>query len=119
MAKIRVAMLKPAEAKTIKLFEDANGHRPYAVWLKGLRDAQGRRRIIRRVQRLERGHYGDCEPVGEGVFELRLFFGPGYRVYFAEEGKNVIILLGGGTKDTQRQDVEVAKACWKEHRAHG
>jgi putative addiction module killer protein/probable addiction module antidote protein len=67
----------------------------------GLRDIIGRKRILARVARLEQGNYGDCAPVGEGVSELRLFFGPGYRVYFGEDAGNIIILLCGGDKSTQ------------------
>ena len=70
------------------------------------------------IRRLEAGLYGDCEPVGEGVMELRLFFGPGYRVYFGEEAENLVILLCGGDKSTQRQDIETAKRYWKEHQEH-
>ena len=111
-------MTRPAEPKTIRLYEDANGIRPYADWIRELRDALGRRRILRRVQRLEQGNYGDYEALGDGVYELRLFFGPGYRVYFAEQDKNSLLLLCGGTKATQKKDIERAKAFWKEHKSN-
>lgn len=61
---------------------------------------------------------GDCEPVGEGVNELRMFFGPGYRVYIGEEGNNIVVLLCGGDKSTQTKDIETAKLYWKEHTGH-
>jgi putative addiction module killer protein len=71
------------------------------------------------VRRLESGLYGDCEPVGEGVSELRMFFGPGYRVYFGEDGDDIVILLCGGDKSSQRRDIKAAKAYWKEYKDHG
>ena len=72
-----------------------------------------------RIGRLEHGLYGDCAPVGEGVSELRVFFGPGYRVYFGEEAGNIIILLCGGDKSSQDKDIKTAKEYWKEHQSHG
>ena len=85
----------------------------------GLRDQKGRRFILRRISRLEQGLYGDCRPVGEGVLELRIFFGPGYRVYFGEEASRIVILLYGGDKDSQDRDIEAAKEYWKEYKDHG
>ena len=69
-----------------------------------------------RLDRLELGNFGDCKPVGEGVLELRLDFGPGYRVYFAEDGPIIVLLLIGGDKNTQTKDIKTAKAYWQEHR---
>jgi putative addiction module killer protein len=68
-----------------------------------------------RVRRIESGLYGDCEPVGEGVLELRMFFGSGYRIYFAEEGNNIVILLCGGDKTSQKKDIKNAKQYWKDY----
>src|SRR5689334_743331 len=65
----------------------------FVRWLKRLRDRDGRLRILKRLQRLSDGQFGDCQPVGQGVHELRMFFGPGYRVYFAQQGDTVILLL--------------------------
>lgn len=81
----------------------------YAKWLDGLKDRQGRMRIVRRVKKAARGEYGDVRPVGEGVSELRFHFGPGYRVYFTERRGVLFILLAGGDKGTQREDIELAK----------
>ncbi|WP_256207901.1 type II toxin-antitoxin system RelE/ParE family toxin [Nitrosomonas sp. Nm166] len=64
-------------------------------------------------------NHGDCQPVGEGVSELRIFFGPGYRVYFGEEADQIVILLCGGDKDSQNLDIQDAKKYWKEHKDHG
>lgn len=104
--------------KTVLVYEDANGDEPYTEWLNGLRDMQGKARIRTRLRRLAAGLYGDCESVGEGVKELRMFFGPGYRVYFGEEAGNIVIVLIGGDKNTQEQDIKTAKAYWKEYQSH-
>jgi len=107
------------EPKTVLVYQDVNGREPFTEWLNGLRDQKGRRAILTRIGRLEQGLYGDCEPVGEGVSELRVFVGPGYRVYFGEEAGYLVILLIGGDKGTQTKDIKLAKAYWKEYKAHG
>lgn len=86
----------------------------FVGWLKKLRDFNGRARILKRLRRLAEGQFGDCQPVGEGVHELRMFFGPGYRVYFNQQGDTVILLLAGGDKDSQAGDIARAKALAKE-----
>lgn len=80
----------------------------YAKWLDGLRDIHARARIQVRVERLAVGNPGDVRPVGEGVSELRIDYGPGYRVYFTMHGSTVIILLAGGDKRTQAADIKTA-----------
>lgn len=111
-------MTKPVQPKTLTVYQDADGNEPFTNWFNSLRDVQGRKRIGARLRRLEQGNYGDCEPIGEGISELRMFFGPGYRVYFGEEGDNIVLLLCGGDKSSQTQDIEAAKAYWKEHLSH-
>jgi putative addiction module killer protein len=80
----------------------------FARWLDGLRDLRGRARIQARIERLAAGHPGDVAPVGEGVSELRIDVGPGYRVYFTRRGRTVIVLLAGGNKNTQAADIRAA-----------
>lgn len=80
----------------------------YANWFAGLRDRQARARIDVRIRRLSLGNPGDVRPVGEGVSELRIEYGPGYRVYFVQRGSTVVILLAGGDKHTQEQDIRTA-----------
>jgi len=80
----------------------------YAKWLDGLRDIHARARVQVRVERLAVGNPGDVRPVGEGVSELRIDYGPGYRVYFTMHGSTVIILLAGGDKRTQAADIKTA-----------
>lgn len=81
----------------------------FARWFIGLRDPQARRRIQARIDRLEIGNPGDVRPVGGGVSEMRIDYGPGYRVYFVERGNTLVILLAGGDKGTQKQDVATAR----------
>ncbi|MCW5851774.1 MAG: type II toxin-antitoxin system RelE/ParE family toxin [Anaerolineae bacterium] len=80
----------------------------YAKWFAGLRDRQARARIDVRIRRLSLGNPGDVRSVGEGVSELRIDYGPGYRVYFVQRERHVVILLAGGDKRTQAQDIQVA-----------
>lgn len=77
-------------------------------WLSNLRDQQAKRRVQARIDRAEDGNFGDCEPVGEGVSEMRIHYGPGYRVYFAQRGKEIVVLLAGGDKRTQSKDIKTA-----------
>lgn len=80
----------------------------FAKWLDGLRDLRARARIQARIERLAMGNPGDVSPVGEGVSELRLDYGPGYRVYYKKRGRRLIILLAGGDKSTQAKDIKKA-----------
>jgi len=80
----------------------------YAKWLDGLRDIHARARVQARVERLANGNPGDVKPVGEGVSELRIDYGPGYRVYYTMRGRRLIILLSGGDKRTQAADIKTA-----------
>ena len=80
----------------------------FARWLDGLRDLQARARVQARIERLAMGNPGDVRPVGEGVSELRINQGPGYRVYFKQRGRELVILLAGGDKSTQAKDVNMA-----------
>jgi len=104
--------------KTIIVYRDPAGKEPLTDWLNSLRDPTTRRRILKRLLRLEQGHYGDTKPVGAGVNELRFFFGAGYRVYFGEDDNTIVILLCGGGKDSQRRDIQKARIYWQEYKSH-
>jgi len=81
----------------------------YESWFESLRDREARFRIITRIRRLSLGNLGDVKPVGEGVSELRITYGPGYRIYIEQQGDTLIVLLAGGDKSSQKSDVERAK----------
>lgn len=89
-------------------YQTADGREPFTDWLNSLRDRQARARVLARLERLEAGNFGDCEPCREGVSELRVHWGAGYRVYYARAGKTVILLLAGGDKRTQDADISRA-----------
>lgn len=82
-------------------------------WLDGLKDTQTRIRLNKRLDKAQRGLLGDVEPVGEGVFEMREFFGPGWRMYFVQHGNVLLVMLGGGDKSTQQADIAAAIALSK------
>ncbi len=86
----------------------------FSKWFNGLKDRKGKARIQARIDRLELGHFGDTSPVGEGVGELRIFCGPGYRVYFIKHGQICVVLLSGGDKSTQSSDIVKAKELAKQ-----
>jgi putative addiction module killer protein len=81
----------------------------FTKWFDCLKDRRARARIQARIDRVEMGHFGDVAPVGEGVSELRIFYGPGYRVYFVQRESVLVVLLSGGDKDSQQSDIAKAK----------
>ena len=85
----------------------------FSDWLKGLKDGLTRQRLIKRLRKVQLGNLGDVEPVGEGVFEMREHFGPGWRMYYVQYGELVIVMLGGGDKSTQQADIRRAIALAK------
>ena len=93
-------------------YQAASGQEPVTEWLQSLRDKQAQARVRIRLKRLEAGNFGDCEPVGDGVLELRVHLGAGYRVYFGRHGQSIVILLSGGSKKTQSADIKTAKDYW-------
>lgn len=100
---------------TIRYYQHANGRRPFQDWLMALSDKRARTAIIRRIDRLANGNFGDHRFLRDGVWELKVDLGPGYRVYYAKEGEAVILLLSAGSKRTQRQDIEQAVQYWKNY----
>ncbi|WP_404790577.1 type II toxin-antitoxin system RelE/ParE family toxin [Altericista sp. CCNU0014] len=109
-------MTQGVNPKQVVFYADEDGNEPFQAWMDNLRDQQGKRRIISRLFRVQQGNYGDVKPIGDGLSELRIFFGPGYRVYFGEEAGNMVVVLCGGDKDSQSRDIEAAKVYWKEYK---
>jgi putative addiction module killer protein len=99
---------------TVREYLDEDGRSPFRDWLAGL-DVPARARIQARVLRFETGNLGDNKSLGDGVWEARLVFGPGYRLYFAKVGQRVVLLLLGGDKSSQTKDIERAKRYWAHH----
>jgi len=91
------------------------GHSPFAEWFDGL-DPVTAARVDRYIRRLEAGNFGAAKPLREGVSELRMDFGPGYRVYYGREGRTIVVLLGGGSKRRQDADIAVAVIRWKRYK---
>ncbi len=88
----------------------------YFDWFKSLRDQQAKSRILSRLDRVEAGNLGECESIGEGVSEMKIHYGPGYRIYFIQRGTELIVLLGGGDKSTQAKDIKNAIKLAKDYR---
>lgn len=101
--------------RTLRFFCKSDGSIPVLEWLHSLRDSRDRKRIQVRLDRITLGNLGDYKAVGKGVSELRLHFGPGYRVYCAEDGHEVVILLCGGDKSSQSEDIAKAHAYWQSY----
>lgn len=91
-----------------------DGRVPFKEWLSTLTDRKAKARVLTRVQRMAAGNFGDCKPLQDGVWELRIDHGPGYRVYYAQAGKKVLLLLAGGDKSKQQSDINKAITYWKD-----
>ncbi|MFZ5617756.1 MAG: type II toxin-antitoxin system RelE/ParE family toxin [Pseudomonadota bacterium] len=94
---------------------DAAGRSPFGDWFDGL-DVQAAMKVRRSVARMEFGNFGDAKPIGKGVIERRIDFGPGYRIYFGRDGDELVILLAGGTKKRQQKDIETAQSYWADYK---
>ena len=101
----------------VREYQTTAGEVPLTDWLNGLRDSVTRARIVAKIDRLKAGLLGDWKLIGDGVFELRIDVGPGFRIYYGQDGKLLILLLCGGDKRTQTKDIENAKTYWKDYQA--
>lgn len=102
--------------KELRIYKTAAGQKPFDDWQDGLRDRVLVARIASRLNRVATGNLGDAKSVGDGVSELRLAFGPGYRIYFAQEKDRIVLLLCGGDKGSQEKDIRAVKAYWEDYR---
>lgn len=108
--------MRNTHPREIQAYRTQNGREPFTEWLRSLRDQRTRDRIRKRLERLGDGNFGDCRSVGDGVFELRVHFGAGYRVYFSEMDRTIVLLLCGGDKSSQAYDIQRAKTYWLKHK---
>lgn len=99
----------------VRDYVDANGISPFAQWFNEL-NAEAAAKVAANLVRIESGNFSNTKSVSGGVYELRIDFGPGYRVYFGKDGDKIIILLGGGTKKKQNADIKKAHELWKEYK---
>jgi len=100
--------------KEVVAFRAKDGAVPFESWLDRLSDKRAMARVLARLARVRQGGLGDCKSVGEGVSELRVDYGPGYRIYFGQKGQTLVVLLCGGDKRTQDRDIRLAKQYWNE-----
>ena len=105
------------QERFIKEYLTSDGKCPFSEWLEKLRDRQARAIIRKRINRVRQGSLGDSKSVGGGVFEFRIDFGAGYRVYFGQDGNTIVVLLCGGDKGSQDADIKRAKQYWKDYRS--
>ena len=100
--------------RVVRHYETPDGREPFFEWFDSLKDNKTRSIILERLNRLRLGNLGDCRHLGGSLYELRIHFGPGYRVYFGDVKGVIVILLCGGAKRTQRRDIQKAKDYWQE-----
>jgi putative addiction module killer protein len=105
--------------RQLEIYSTSDGTEPFEEWMEGLKDAAGRAAVRARLERVEDGNFGDHRSVGDGVSELRINFGPGYRVYYGLDGKVIVLLLCAGDKATQDKDIKRAKRFWQDYQKRG
>jgi putative addiction module killer protein len=103
------------QPREFEIYVTADGKRPFTIWLENLRDRNVLSRIDARLQRVTRGNLGDFKSVGGGVFEMRIDYGSGYRIYFAQVDSTIVLLLCGGDKSSQNKDIHKAKEYWTDY----
>ena len=104
------------KVKEIREYLTEDGRSPFRDWFKALKDLKAKAKIRVRLDLSESGNFGDFKSVGDGVSELRIDFGPGYRVYIGQDGDMLVLLLCGGTKKSQQNDIRKAKEYWQDYR---
>ena len=100
----------------IREYIDTRGRNSYARWFDRLDDPTAAAKVAIALVRMEQGNHSNVKAIGKGVFECRIDYGPGYRLYFGKDGDTLVILLGGGTKKRQRRDIEAAQDLWREYK---
>ncbi|WP_316358580.1 type II toxin-antitoxin system RelE/ParE family toxin [Candidatus Neptunichlamydia sp. REUL1] len=100
----------------IEIYETHSEKSPFIDWIDGLKEIHTRAKIFTRLDRLKMGNFGDCKSVGNGIYELRIHYGPGVRIYYSKIGMKVILLLCGGDKSSQKKDIKNAKMFLEDYK---
>ncbi len=108
--------MRDVQPREIHVYQTQNGREPFSEWLRSIRDQETQRRLRTRLAYLKTGNFGDFKSVGDGVFELRLHFRAGYRIYYSEVSNTIVLLLCGGDKSSQARDIEQAKRYWLQYK---
>ena len=108
--------MSEAVSHEVEVYQTEEGRSPFSEWIRNLKDRTARARVRTRLARLRLGNFGDTNSLGGGLYELRINYGPGYRVYFGRTGNRLVLLLCGGTKRTQARDIEQALTYWRDYR---
>lgn len=108
--------MNESHPRQLEEYVTSEGRAPFAEWLSGLNDRRARAKIRVRLDRLSLGNFGDHRVLGGGLYELRIDYGPGYRIYLGEIGNRIVLLLTGGTKKAQQKDIDQAKDFWADFR---
>jgi putative addiction module killer protein len=100
----------------VEIYRDEYGREPFSQWMDSIKDTRTHARIDNRLERLRVGNFGDSRSLGSGVYELRLHFGPGYRIYYGKLGNRIVVLLVGGDKSSQARDIQKAQRYWEDYK---
>jgi putative addiction module killer protein len=110
-----VSYVLPFATVEVREYLDQGGSSPYAAWFDRL-NREAAAKVVTALTRLQQGNFSNARSVGAGVYEYRIDFGPGYRIYFGKDGERLVILVGGGTKKRQQEDIETALARWQDYK---
>jgi putative addiction module killer protein len=110
-----VSYVLPFALVEVREYLDRGGRSPYAAWFDRL-NREAAAKVVAALTRLQQGNFSNAKSVGAGVYEYRIDFGPGYRIYFGKDGERLVILVGGGTKKRQQEDIKTALARWQDYK---
>ena len=110
-----VSYVLPLSMIEVREYLDTDGHSPYAAWSDRL-NREAAAKLVAALARVQQGNLSNAKGVGAGVYEYRIDFGPGYRIYFGKDGERLVILVGGGTKKRQQEDIKTALARWQDYK---
>ncbi len=105
-----------AFSREVEYYRTADAKCPYQEWFERLKDDRAKYKIDARIARLRGGNFGDSKPIGDGVSESKIDYGPGYRIYYGIDGRNLVVLLTGGDKATQHPDIKLARKYWSDYK---